>query len=48
MKTNLIFNPFEKFSETSLAVAGASVILFSVLLFWFSGQSNDGIYHVTY
>jgi len=48
MKTNLIFNPFEKFSETSLAVAGASFILFSVLLFWFSGQSNDGIYHVTY
>ncbi|MGN7784831.1 YIP1 family protein [Niabella sp. 22666] len=48
MKTNLVFNPFEKFSETSLAVAGASFILFSVLLFWFSGQSNDGIYHVTY
>lgn len=42
------FNPFEKFSEAGLAVTGLSVILFSILLFWISGQTNDGIYHVSY
>ncbi len=48
MNFKLFFNPFERFSEAGLAVSGLSVILFSILLFWISGQTNDGIYHVSY
>ena len=48
MNFKLFFNPFEKFSEAGLAVTGLSVLLFSILLFWVTGQTNDGIYHVSY
>ncbi|WP_162817953.1 hypothetical protein U0035_09880 [Niabella yanshanensis] len=46
MNFKLLFNPFEKFSEVGLAVTGLSVLLFSIILFWVTGQTNDGIYHV--
>ncbi|ANH79783.1 hypothetical protein A8C56_01280 [Niabella ginsenosidivorans] len=42
-----VFNPFERYSEKSLAVAGIITLLLSIILFWWAGQTNDGIYHVS-
>lgn len=48
MKRHYWFNPFEKFSESKLLIAGISGVVFSVLLCWMGGQSNDGIYHISF
>jgi len=42
-----VFNPFERYPERDLAIAGIVTLLLSVLLFWWAGQTNDGVYHVS-
>lgn len=42
-----VFNPFERYPEKDLAIAGIIGLLLSVLLFWWAGQTNDGVYHVS-
>ena len=42
-----VFNPFERYPEKDLAIAGVISLLLSVLLFWWAGQTNDGVYHVS-
>ncbi|MBO9594718.1 MAG: hypothetical protein J7599_17575 [Niabella sp.] len=42
-----VFNPFERYPEKNLAIAGIVSLLLSVLLFWWAGQTNDGVYHVS-
>lgn len=47
MNWKTIFNPFERFSEKELALIGTVTLLLSVILFWWAGQTNDGVYHVS-
>lgn len=42
-----VFNPFERYPERDLAIAGIISLLLSALLFWWAGQTNDGVYHVS-
>jgi hypothetical protein len=47
MKWKIIFNPFEKFNELPLLIAGTIAAIIGSILFWQVGQSSDGIYHIT-
>ncbi|SDD14606.1 YIP1 family protein [Niabella drilacis] len=43
----IVFNPFERYPERDLAIAGIIGLLLSILLFWWAKQTNDGVYHVS-
>ena len=47
MKWRTIFNPFEKFSENKLMITGVLASLAGILIAWLSGQTNDGVYHIS-
>ncbi|MBZ4190211.1 hypothetical protein [Niabella beijingensis] len=45
-RPNAFINPFERFTEKKLAIAGTLCLLAGAILFRWCRQTNDGVYHI--